>query len=221
MMNTQTLQTLIRHHREQPIKPGFDDDGKAVWLAILQKLDELVRPVAVEVDAVEKNQQLSNQGRQDMLMKIGPRVVGNFVNMGIVLKQADTAKERLEKILFDPITSKPTGDAVVTFLREDAIRRATGKAGAEAKFLKALDTDDLESARALLDWPGGPTVSDAIVKRGRVAYAQRTNPDAWQKLQYVEFLRENLAALAAPVAQWLIHLGASAESVQKATKAKD
>jgi hypothetical protein len=221
MMNTATLQTLIRHHREQPIRPGFDDDGKAVWLAILQKLDELVQPVAVEVDAVMKNQQLSDQGKRDMLMGIGPRVVGNFVNMGTVLNQADHAKARLEKVLFSEITKKPSGNEVVTFLREDAIRRTTGKAGAGTAFLKALEADDTESARALLDWPGGSPITEDIKRRGEEAYAQRTNPDAWEKLQYIEFLRENLAALAASVAQWLIGLGASAESVQKSVKAQN
>jgi hypothetical protein len=84
-----------------------------------------------------------------------------------------------------------------------------------------VDAGDTDTTRALLSAPGPAWVSADIRQRGEAAYAQRTNPDAWQKLQYVEFLRENLAALAAPVAQWLIHLGASAESVQKATKAKD
>ena len=106
-------------------------------------------------------------------------------------------------------------------MREQEIRNTTGKAQADAEFLKALESDDLETARALLDAPGGSMIADEIRRRGEEAYAKRTNPDGWDKMQYIEFLRENLSVLSQQVAQWLKHLGASVEAIQGVVTPKE
>lgn len=221
MMNTQTLQTLIRHHRDQPHKPGFDDDGKERWRIAVDKLDEGVQPVAVEETTILSNKQWSDEGKRAKRTELATRVVRNFEWLGQMLQQADDAKRRLETILLAPLTEPPKGNEVVLFLQDQELRQTIGKREAHAAFLKAVELGDTTTTRALLSAPGPAWVSDDIRQRGEAAYAQRTNPDAWQKLQYVEFLRENLAALAAPVAQWLMGLGASAESVQKSVKAQN
>lgn len=215
---TQTFITFIRHHREQPRSVGFDADGAERWQAILAKLEQLIQPVATEVNTVMNDLTLTQEGQRQKLMAIGPRVVNNFKNLGVVLSEADKAKARLETVLFAPITTKPTGDAVVTFLREDAIRRTVGKAQAGTELLLATERGDIETMRALLDWPGRPMIAEDIKKRAFDAYAQKTNPTAWEKLRFIEVLRDNLEVLATQTAQWLRHLGATPEAIAQAVK---
>jgi hypothetical protein len=218
MMNTASLQTLIRHHREQPIRPGFDEDGKEIWLAILQKLDELVRPVAAEVDRITNDRTLSEEGKKTKLMAVGPRVVGNFVNMGIVLNQADQAKARLEKMLFGPLIEPSTkGNEILNEMRAQELRQMIGQKDASANFLAACDRGDTETTRAILLAPGPAWLTEEVQRRGRASYAQRTNPEGLEKLKFVQFLQENLSALSQQVALWLRSLGASPESIQQAT----
>jgi hypothetical protein len=211
---TATLEVYLRHLQEQPRSVGLDPDTSATLQAIVGKMRETVRPVAVEVDAILNDPKLSDQGKQTAQMAVGPRVVGNFANLGRVLRENDAAITRGEKLLFGPITQAPPGNEVVTFLREDAIRRTTGKARANAEFQRALNDDDLETARALLNAPGPKWLSPDKEREGKASYAQRTDPEGWQRLQALDELRKNLSTIARQVAAWLVHLGASPARVQ-------
>ena len=215
---TKTLQSVLTHHLTQPTLRGLDQDGLERWQAILQKLDELFKPVAKEIERIMTDPGRTDEGKSVKLLAVGPKVVDSFRNVGNVLHQADESKMRLEKLIFDPLTAKPKdANEVVTFLREDAIRRSIDKGQAGIAFLQAINQDDLETVRSLLDWPGGHGISDEILRRGREAFAQRTNQTAWENLQHVEVLREGLNALALQISSWLLLLGASPASVRQST----
>jgi len=116
-----------------------------------------------------------------------------------------------------PLTARPIGlDPSESYNREREIRRETGRGAAGAEFLRAVEADDLETARALLLAPGLPWVTSDIRRRGEEAFARRTAPDVWTRLQAVEVLQDNVTVLANQVGQWLIHLGATPDAVQKA-----
>ena len=215
---TETLRIFIQQHRTQPRLSKLDDDGVERWQAILEKTEHGVLAVATEVNAVMNDLTLTQQGQLQKRAKIGPRVVGNFSNLGVVLNQADQAKARLERVLFDPLTQPATGNEVVKFLKDQELRRTIGKGEAAAEFLKAVERGDVDTCRALLTAPGPSWVSDEILQRGKAAYAENVNHAGWEKLQYVEYLREHLSSLAGQVAQWLLHLGATPESIQAVVK---
>ena len=218
--STKTMQQVIAHHLRQPLLRGFDQDGGERWQAIVDKLAQLIEPVAAEVEAIFTDPKLTDEGKQEKALTIGPRVVQNFQNLGTVLTEADRAKARLEAVLFSPLVEPPKGHEVVHEIRAAEIRRAIGKKDAAVNYLRAIDRDDLETVKALTTPPGPAWLTAEVQRRGREAYAQRTNPAGWEQLRYVEFLRDNLSALAEQVAQWLVTLGASPEAIQKATKAK-
>src|SRR5437867_1763752 len=174
---TATLEVFLRHLQEQPRSVGLDQDGAERWQALLAKTAESVQAVAVELDAILNDPKLSDAGKQTKLMAVGPNRVGDFKNMGQVLKEADAAKARLETVLFGPILERPKGDAVIQFLREQEIRTQLGTAASNergAAFLLALEADQMETARALLDAPGSGWVTDEVRQRGQDAYGKRT-----------------------------------------------
>ncbi len=218
---TETLRNFVRHHRTQPRSIKLDADGAETWQAVLVKVEQLINSVAVEVNGVMNDLTLTQQGQLERLAKIGPRVCNNFSNIGIVLNQADQAKARLEKVLYGPPTQAPGGNEIVEFLKQQEIRSMIGKGNANAEFLKAVERDDVETTVALLAWPGGSPITDDIKGGAEKSYATRTNPGALEKLKFVEYLHEHVSVLAEQISQWLIHLGAAPESVQKAVRAKE
>ena len=215
---TMTLKNVLMHYLTRPTLRGLDQDGEERWQAILQKIRDLAEPVIAEVEQIASDPKLTEQGKTEKLLAVGPRVVSQFKNLGIVLNEAEQAKARLEQLVFDPLTKKPDGSEVVTYLREREIRRSMSKPQAGAALLDAVDKGHTETARAILDWPGGSHIPEEMLKRGREAFALKTNPDLWRKVQFVDALLEQLSALASSSARWLLALGASPDSVQAATR---
>ncbi|MBI5315848.1 MAG: hypothetical protein HZB34_07745 [Nitrospirae bacterium] len=213
---TKTLVNTLRHHKEQPLR-SLSGDALERWLAIVANLLEKLTAMAKEIDSIDADPKLTDRGKQDKLLALGPKAVGNVQNLGNARTQAAEVVVRLEQLIFSLLTSKPAGDVVVTFLREDAIRRGTPKEQAAMVWLEAINRGDLETARALLDWPGSPVIPDDILRRGKESYALRVNPVAWEQLQYVNTLKDNLSSIAQQFASWLLLLGASPESVTQAT----
>lgn len=215
---TMTFKNVLMHHLAQPTLRGVNQDGQERWLAMLHTVRDRAVPVIADVEQIFTDPKLTDQGKTDKMLAVGPQVVSQFKNVGNVLHEAEQAKARLEGLLFDPLTAKPAGNEMVIGLREYEIRQAIGKPQAGAAFLDAVDKGHTETARAILDWPGGSHIPEEMLKRGREAFALKTNPDLWRKVQFVEALHEQLSALASSIARWLLELGAAPESVQAATR---
>lgn len=215
---TMTFKNVLMHHLSQPILRGLDQDGQERWKAILHTVRDRAVPVISEVEQIFTDSKLTDQGKTDKMLAVGPRVVSQFKNVGNVLNEAEQATARLEGLLFNPLTAKPAGNEMVIGLREYEIRQAIGKPQAGAAFLDAVDKGHTETARAILDWPGGPVLTEEIRRRGMTSFAQRTQPDLWRNVQFVDALHERLSAFALSIAGWLLELGASPDSVQAATR---
>lgn len=213
---TQNIESVRRHLSEQ-LPRGLNDDGKERLRAILSDFTERFTPVRVKVETVYANPQLTDEGKLADIMKIGPAIVDNFKHQGVVQDQANEAIARIKAILYAALTEPPKGDPVVLFLSDQELRQTIGKRGADAAFLEAVNVGDTDTTRALLSASGPQWVSAEAQRRGRDAYAQRTNPDLVERLQQTEVLRDTLAMLASAVAKWLLVLGASPESIQAAT----
>lgn len=217
LASTHTLVNVLRHHQEQPVRLE-DDDAQERLVATVNKIFELVSPVAAEVDSIANDSRLTDQGKVTKVLTVGPKVADNFRIVGRELHLTDEVIGRVEQVIFSPLTAKPKdANEVVVYLREDRIRQSIPKGQSGIAFLESVNKGQMETARAILDTPGGHGISDEIFRRGREAFASKTAPEAWQKLEHLNALREVLSALAQQIAQWLIHLGASRESVLKAT----
>ena len=215
---TMTFKSVLTHYLTLPTPRDLDQDGKERWLAMLHAVRDLAGPIIAEVEQIVSDPKLTDQEKTDKLLAVGPRVGSQFKNVGIALNEAYQATARLERLLLDLLTAKPAGNELVTFLREQEIRQAIGKKRAGAAFFDALGKGDTETVRAILDWPGGPVFPEEIRRRGMALFSERTQPDIWPKVQFVDALRLRLTALASDVARWLFELGASPESVQAATR---
>src|SRR5262249_14211925 len=134
---------------------GLSDDGQERLQAILANFTGRFTPVRVKVEAVYTNPRLTDEGKLADLLKIGPAEVDNFAHLGVVQDQANEAIARLDAILYAALTEQPKGrDPVVGQLRDQEIRSSIGKKDAAANYLRAIDTDDLETVRALANAPG-------------------------------------------------------------------
>lgn|SRR6185436_8904438 len=212
---TGTLRNTLRQLLQQPIR-GLHGDALERWQAILTNLLDKLMQIAKEIDAIVADPRLTEKGKLDKLLAIGPRIAKDFQNLGVARDQADQAIARIRTLLFDAIM-KVTGDLVIAEMRAAEIRATIGKNDAGPQYLVALNRGDVETARALATAPGAAWVAEDFRKRGEENYATQTNPEAWQQLQQVEILRDNLSAIAQQVASWLLLLGASPESVTRAT----
>lgn len=214
---TASLQMRLRQEPSQPARPLFTSEHLTAWFkycdAVLKKVDTY----AVKIASIRDDKSLSLQGQQAQYAVLAQQVVKDVAP--IVTKPRDDVKAvmaRLTRVLLDPITAVPKGDPTITFLREQELRREIPKSEAPKAYLNALASDDLETARAILNAPGAPRLSDEIKRRGEEEFSKRTNPSAYAQRESLDYYRQHLESLIAQVRTWFLALGASPESVNAA-----
>lgn len=215
-MNAISIGSLINSRLTEQPKPDLLTDDLNVKLAAYKKLDPVVARVAADIEAVQKNTSLSNDGQQKAIAALGTKAVPAFEWLARMRDQAIAAYTAMTHTLLDPLTTKPQGDPILIFLREQELRRTIPRDNSDTLFLRALETDDLETCRALLDAPGRSVITDEIQQRGEEEYAKRTNAPVYAKRESKELLRDELMMLAGVIASWLLSLGAD-EAVVRTT----
>jgi hypothetical protein len=184
------------------------------WNGAMAKTDGLVLAAATVLDRIAQERSLSDDGKQTKYAEEGTRILPSFAYLGKQQQGTCEIIDRHTHLMVDPITAKPKdANDLITYQREAEIRRAVGKANATAAFIQSLETDDLETARALLDAPGGSWVPADIRHRGEETYAKRTQPDIYAERQSLTLLADQLGAMAAMVADWLVGLGVDPKAV--------
>lgn len=212
---TASLQMRLQQEPGQPARPLLTSENLTAWLHLCGTVLEKVNTYAVKIQSIRNDKTRTLQGQQAQFTALAPQVVKDVGELvAEPLNDAKGAITRLNHLMFDPITAKPKGDAMVIFLREQELRQSIPKTEAGKAYLNALGSDDLETARALLNAPGAPWISDEIKRRGEEAYAQRTNPKALAQRQSLESFQDYLESLAEHVRTWFLALGASPESVE-------
>lgn len=212
---TASLQMRLQQEPGQPARPLLTSENHTAWLHLCDAVLEKVNTYAVKIQAIRNDKSLTLQGQQAQFAALAPQVVKDVGRVvADPLHEVDAAITRLNHLMFDPITTKPKGDVVVNFLRGQELRQSIPKTEAGKAFLMALSADDLETARALLDAPGAPWISEEIRRRGEEEYAKRTNPKALAQRESLRSFQDYLESLAEHVRSWFLALGASPESVQ-------
>lgn len=218
-MNAASIRSLIQSRLTEPLKRDLSTDDLNLKLTALTKLDDAVLKVAADIDAKQKDNSLSHDGQQKAIAVIGTKAVPTFDWLARMRDAAVNEYDQKTHHMIDPLTAVPKGrDAVVDFLGLQEIRNAIGKTEAGLRFLKACETDDLESARALLSAPGAPWVPADLRHRGEVAFAQRAQPGLYAQRASVEVLRDELTMLVGVIASWLLSLGADKAVVHATLK---
>ena len=207
-MNANAIGFLINNRLTEQPKRDLSTDDLNLKFTALKKLDPAVLKVAADIDAVQKNTSLSHDGQQKAIAAIGTKSVPSFEWLARMRDAAVNGYDEHTRTLLDPLTAKPTGDPILIFLREQELRQGIPRDKADTLFLLALETDDLETCRALLDAPGRSMITDDIRERGQDQYAQRTNPTVYVQRASKELLRDELEMLVGVIRSWLLSLGA-------------
>lgn len=186
------------------------------------KADKLVVSFAAEQDKILKDPSRSDAGKTTAVAKLAEATVQDFAPLGRVLAEAQATHTRdLARALAPLSTPKDVTEPaallreLVGQLRAQEIRASLppDDHGREGAFLKALEMDEVETARAILDAPGARWISTEIRQRGQEAYLQRTDPAGFAHLTSMEILREHLHTLASAINTWLIRMGVDAKKV--------
>lgn len=219
MMNldssTASLIMRLRQEPGQPARPRFATEYLQAWFEVCDVELGKVLKIAVKIDAIRNDKSLSLQGQQAQYAVLAPQAIKEVASP--VLKPLNEVKgaiARLTALMLDPITAVPKGsDPTITFLREQELRREIPKSEAPKAYLNALASDDLETARALLNAPGAPRLSEDIKRRGQEEFAKRTNPTAFAQRASLDYYQDHLQSLVEQLRNWLLALGATPEMV--------
>ena len=216
-LESATASLLMRTRLEptQPARPLFTTENFNAWLQLNAAVNKKASEWQVEIDGTLRDTTLTQEGKQKKLSALAENIVKDFAFVAAPLKDVKAAMTRLMHLMLDPITTKPKGDAMVIFMREQELRRTIPKDEAYKAYLLALEADDLETVRAILSAPGAPWITGDIRRRGEEQYAQRTNPKAWAQVQSLDYFKDHVESLVEQVRGWFLALGASEESIQK------
>lgn len=188
-----------------------------VWLNLNRSVNTFATEQGEHIKAVLADRRLSDQGKQNKLRELAEQIVkATPAVLKKLLEHIDAAAKRLQDVMLYPITAPVTGDTLVAFFSQQEIRQGIAKADADKLFLLALETGNMEVAGALIKAPGGSWVQKDIRRRGEEAYAQRTNPAAWEEAQSLAQLQALVESLIAQVGRWYEILGAPPELIANA-----
>ena len=221
MSNLTNLELVVSHFIIQPHErlttPAFNE-----LLPDYARLQETVKASGVKVDHIERNRNLSVEGKQKSSATMANEDISHYAFIG---GQRTKNAERIRNLqatnygfLNLPQEDDPT-KALIRELRAGEIRgRHHNAENRDAVFLNALEQGKLELAHAILNAPGGSWVSSDIRQRGAEVYAQRNTPKEYAALQDALTVREHLDMLAESVRLAFATLGGDPEKIAKALK---
>lgn len=207
----------FRMSLQQYIQRGFGQPHKATgMLARWQEdLDHLHRDNEELIEAqsvIMRNNRLSREGRQQDLAELGTETaIKKLAWLGERSARTLEARERLRSLCLD-YADRPKGmDPTQAYFREREVRdslRTHSQHDKEIAFLKAAESLDAESMRALQNGPGGAWIKGDVLVRAEQVYGAIRNPEAWSNLQGVEIYLTHLQGVIQHAARVLLTLGA-------------
>lgn len=222
-MNRATIESFLNGELGRSLPPFVDTDVLNEYRANVVKTAGIVQSIGIDEKTIGSDPATSDAGKQQKLRTLAEQSVTKFTPLGRVLAEATSSIERLTAMMLNALTERDKHkepEATEAFQRERELRGEIGRVGANAAYLQALEHDEFETVRALLTAPGKPWVSADVRARGEEAFSARTHPDLVEKRRSVEYLRDHFAALATMISQWLVGLGANAETVAKTLNLK-
>lgn len=186
------------------------------------KVQDTVRASRAKVDQIERDRNLSVEGKQKAHATMANEHITNYAFIG---GQRTKNAERIRNLhtmnygfLVVPEEKDPT-KALIRELRAAEIRSLHRTVESrDALFISALEQDRLELVHAILNAPDGAWVSDDIRQRGAELYAKRVTPEPYAELQDAFTIREHLDMLAECVRLAFTALGGDPEKIARVIK---
>ncbi len=200
----------------QAADPRVSTEHLALILDAAKRTDDKVEELQVAEQGILRDRTTSDEGKLNALVTLAEKSVERFAFLGRMAEQASVSMDDYERQLYADLevpAKESDGARLVRELRACEVRGLHEGDNYDAVFLQALEKGNMEVARALLDAPTGSLVSDDVLQRGKVQFAQRTNKALYTKWQSVERLRDRLQGIANFVAKMLLRLGAKPETV--------
>ena len=213
------VRSFLANALKQATDRRLTQDDMAIIVDAVRRTDDKVEELQVAEQGILRDRATSDEGKSAALVVLAEKHVEKFRSLGKQIEQADASLREYEEQLYGVLRVPAKESDAMRLIRELRAREIRGSVVGDTHdttFLLALEKGDLETVLALLDAPGGSLVSDEVLQRGKVAYAQRTNKALYAKWQSVEYRRERLRGIANFVAQMLRRLGARSENIAAA-----
>ncbi len=200
----------VRLSLEALTKRGLDSEVRKTLQRALKGLQRVIEDMGQQEVLIGQDPRLTIEGRKECLATVVLQKVRDLTWLGILLRDAETAYDRLHRILFMG-PKKAEKDEVLAFLREQEIRakyKWLQQSAIDLAYRQAVEQGNDEIVGALIFAPGGSLVSPSVQEDIESQQAKATNPDAFRKLEDLQMLRQELGILAEQTRQWLRSIGA-------------
>lgn len=190
-------------------KRGIDSEVRKTLHRALKGLQRVIEEMGQQEVLISQDPRLTCEGRKECLATVILQKVRELSWLKIILRDADSAYDRLQRLLFTG-PKKREGNEVLAFLREQGIRakyKGLPQKEIDQAYEQAVEQGNDEVVRALIFALGGSLVSPSIQKDIEKKQAKALSPEGFRKLDDLKLLREELGSLTDQTAQWLRGLG--------------
>lgn len=187
------------------------DDVREGYVGDLRKLTDILEAHAVQENAISVDTNLSQAGQESKIVELAKETLKKLRFLLVKADDAGAAYTRLEALL-SAVPDAPKGvNDLIQFFRESEIRTFMRSLTAPERMMKyalAVQSDDVETIRALRLAPGEPLIPKDIQDRFDRERLEVTKPKEMVRLQSFEVLRDQLHELATHLFSWLEGYGA-------------
>lgn len=191
-------------------KRGIDSEVRKTLHRALKGLQRVIEDMGQQEVLIGQDPRLTIEGRKECLAAVVLQKVRDLSWLGVLLRDTDTAYDRLHRILFTG-PKKAEKEEVLAFLRQQEIRakyKWLQQSEIDLAYRQAVEQGNDEVVRTLVFAPGGSLVSPSVQEDVETQQAKATNPEAFRKLEDLKMLRQELGILAEQTRQWLHGVGA-------------
>lgn len=206
---TKDMAQRVQLSLEALTKRGIDSEVLKTLHRALKGLQRVIEEIGQQEGLIGQDPRLTCEGRKECLAMVILEKVRELSWLGIILRDADVAYDRLQRLLFTG-PKKAEGNEVLAFLRERDIRakyNGVPQDEIDRAYKQAVKQGDDEVVRALIFAIGGSLVSRSIQEDTEKKHAKAKNPEGFRKLDDLKMLRQEIATLTDQTAQWLRRLG--------------
>lgn len=207
---TKDMAQRVQLRLEALTKRGLDSEVRRTLHRALKGLQRVIEDMGQQEVLIGQDPRLTTEGRKECLATVVLQKVRDLFWLGVLLRDAESAYDRLHRILFTG-PKKAEKDEVLAFLREQEIRakyKWLQQSEIDLAYRQAVEQGNDEVVRTLVFAPGGSLVSPSVQEDIETQQAKTTNPEAFRKLEDLKMLRQELGILAEQTWQWLRSVGA-------------
>lgn len=223
MNNLATLLGIVKHFFNQP-NAQMKTSVVNTLLPFYSRMQETVEALGTKVDRIQRDRERSDEGKKKAWASLATSEATQFAFIGGHRTNTAERVSSLESTNYG-FLNMPQESEMKTLIRElraGELRAPYNKSDNRNKaYLEALERDDIETAQAFINAPGGSWVSDESKRRGAEAYATRHTPKEFQELQDILVVQEHIDMVAEQTRQALTALGGDPVVIAKALKVQN